>query len=65
MNTHCIGAVYCDVELWGGGMIGENVRSGAVIVTKTHELTGFKKTNTGFLGLFKSYVRAYIMNYIR
>ena len=34
--TLCAGAVYCDAELRGAGMKGEGIRSGAVIVTKTH-----------------------------
>ena len=33
-----LGAVYCDEELRGSGMRGENMRSGSVIVTKTHVL---------------------------
>ena len=38
INFLCLGAVYCDEELRGSGMRGENVRSGSVIVTKIHHL---------------------------
>ena len=32
----CTGSVYCDPWLRAGGFTGENIRSGAVLVTKTH-----------------------------
>ena len=35
-NDMLLGAVYCDEELRSNGMRGEGIRSGAVIVTKTH-----------------------------
>ena len=36
MPDAALGAVYCDGELRVSGMRGENMRSGSVIVTKTH-----------------------------
>ena len=35
-----IGSVYCDGILNSSGMYGEGVRSGAVLVVKTHRVSG-------------------------
>ena len=40
------GSVYCDYTIRGQGMNGESVRSGSVIVTKTHK--GGKTKDTIF-----------------
>lgn len=34
---HCSGAVYCDVYLKEAGFNGEGLRSGSVLVVKTHK----------------------------
>ena len=34
---HCTGAVYCDVYLKEAGFNGEGLRSGSVLVVKTHK----------------------------
>ena len=55
MHILCLGAVYCDEEIRGSEMRGENVQSGSVIVTKTH-LLGPKWTHLDKHGSYRNKV---------
>ena len=44
ITTHNAGSVYCDGHLLNAGMYGESIRSGSVLVVKTHKRSSEKST---------------------